>query len=553
MNTGTAAAPTPYWCFISYRHADNQAQDRAWASWLHQEIERYEVPAELVGQRNPRGDLIPERIYPVFRDEESLPADADLAQSIVLALERSRCLVVLCSPGAVASRYVADEIHHYKRRGGADRIIGAILSGEPGTARECFPEPLRHPLLPSGELDRSQRLEPIAADFRLADGSEGYTSAEAYRLALAQQTAPAVPAAEIERRATQHGARLQLMKLKIIAGILGVPLEQLRNRDQAYQLQLAQQRASTLRRWLSAVGLLAVLALGGGVVAAYKQRQAEQAQARTVREMVDASWKSFTFFTANPNPSFAEQRSYLFGTRSLYHHLRLFMDLRKLQSLSPVPVFLSGPHAGASADDAAPGSATAGDFNFKSYDFGRYNPEFVQWAIANAIPATRDEGLRRLTQPFYDRYLRELCRYYYITYLDLQAAGPRIDDEVIPRFEQDLDTFSSVPFDERGMGTGPGDYLQYTVFADYATQFARYDNARKRWVSIFAWSSGEMDVYHPNVAGPFWVRRRVDGTSEDFATLLRQMLSTYDRAWFTTAPEARPPGEAGARRFVIKF
>jgi hypothetical protein len=268
--------------------------------------------------------------------------------------------------------------------------------------------------------------------------------------------------------------------------------------------------------------------------------------------MVDASWKSFTFFTANPNPSFAEQRSYIFGTRSLYHHLRLFMDLRKLQSLSPVPVFLAGPHAVA-ADEAQPGAAASGDFNFKSYDFGRYNPEFVQWAIENAIPAAHDEGLRRLTQPFYDRYLRELCRYYYITYLDVQAAGPRIEDEVIPRFEQDLEKFSTVPFDEQAMGAGPGDYLQYTVFTDYATQFARYDNTRKRWVSIFPWSSGEMDVYHPPVAGPFWIRRRVDGTAEDFATLLRQMLATYDRAWLTTAPEARALGEPGARRFVIKF
>ena len=78
-----------YWAFISYRHADNLAQDRDWATWLHQEIERYEVPAELIDTKNERGDLIPERIYPVFRDEESLPADADLANSITNALDRS--------------------------------------------------------------------------------------------------------------------------------------------------------------------------------------------------------------------------------------------------------------------------------------------------------------------------------------------------------------------------------------------------------------------------------------------------------------------------------
>ena len=29
---------SPYWCFISYRHADDKAQDRAWASWLHEEL-----------------------------------------------------------------------------------------------------------------------------------------------------------------------------------------------------------------------------------------------------------------------------------------------------------------------------------------------------------------------------------------------------------------------------------------------------------------------------------------------------------------------------------
>jgi hypothetical protein len=76
-STSDALHDNPYWCFISYRHADDNEQDREWASWLHQEIERYEVPAELVGTRNKRGDVIPERIYPVFRDEVSLSADAD--------------------------------------------------------------------------------------------------------------------------------------------------------------------------------------------------------------------------------------------------------------------------------------------------------------------------------------------------------------------------------------------------------------------------------------------------------------------------------------------
>jgi hypothetical protein len=61
-----------YHAFISYRHADNKTQGRKWATWLHQAIETYEVPNDLVGQKNSRGDTIPPRIYPVFRDEIQL-------------------------------------------------------------------------------------------------------------------------------------------------------------------------------------------------------------------------------------------------------------------------------------------------------------------------------------------------------------------------------------------------------------------------------------------------------------------------------------------------
>ena len=92
-----------YHAFISYRHADNKEQRRQWATWLHQAIETYEVPEELVGKSNGRGDEIPARIYPIFRDEVELPANADLGNSIVSALDSTELLIVLCSPRAVAS------------------------------------------------------------------------------------------------------------------------------------------------------------------------------------------------------------------------------------------------------------------------------------------------------------------------------------------------------------------------------------------------------------------------------------------------------------------
>lgn len=65
-----------YHAFISYRHADNKEQGRQWATWLHQAIETYEVPSDLIGKKNTSGDEIPARIYPIFRDEDQAMGSA---------------------------------------------------------------------------------------------------------------------------------------------------------------------------------------------------------------------------------------------------------------------------------------------------------------------------------------------------------------------------------------------------------------------------------------------------------------------------------------------
>lgn len=75
-----------YAVFLSYRHADNKEPGRQWATWLHQMLEGYEIPADLVGKKNGKGELIPASLFPVFRDEEELPADADLTRNIRQAL-----------------------------------------------------------------------------------------------------------------------------------------------------------------------------------------------------------------------------------------------------------------------------------------------------------------------------------------------------------------------------------------------------------------------------------------------------------------------------------
>ena len=99
-----AAAGFRYRAFISYRH-----KDKAWGDWLHRALESYRVPRELVGKAD-RDGTIPARVAPVFRDREDLAASVDLGTEIRNALAASANLVVICSPGAVASKFVADEI-----------------------------------------------------------------------------------------------------------------------------------------------------------------------------------------------------------------------------------------------------------------------------------------------------------------------------------------------------------------------------------------------------------------------------------------------------------
>ncbi|WP_298861195.1 TIR domain-containing protein [uncultured Gimesia sp.] len=272
-----------YLAFISYRHLDNQQYGRQWATWLHQSIESYEVPEDLVGFENELGFQIPETLYPIFRDEDELPADADLAKSVISALERSSYLIVICSPRSVTSEYVCAEIAYFKKIGRSDRILSVMIEGEPNASwdsgkhkagfkpeQECLPLPLRHPVDARGEIDQSKHAEPIAADFRLMPGGQqGWTTPAAYREAL--QNLNEHTSQEITEKVNAYQKELVHGLYKVLAGVMGVPLRTLTQRDKAYQLKKERRRAKVLRRWLTAIVIFAVVAIVSGIVA-WEQR-----------------------------------------------------------------------------------------------------------------------------------------------------------------------------------------------------------------------------------------------------------------------------------------
>ena len=236
-----------YWAFISYSH-----QDERWGKWLHHRLETFRLPKRLVGTSSPYPS-IPAKLFPVFRDRDELPVSADLGRNISEALRLSRHLVVICSPAAARSRWVNEEILTFKRLGRSDRILAMIVAGEPnaadgkpGWAREdeCFPEALRFAIGPDGQLTQ-QRIEPIAADVR--PGQDGRENAF----------------------------------LKLVAGILGVPFDALRQREQERRLQ-------RLRLVTAGVSLLLLLFAALGA-AFYVQRNRAEAALAEVRQTLSRS------------------------------------------------------------------------------------------------------------------------------------------------------------------------------------------------------------------------------------------------------------------------
>ena len=164
-----------FWVFISYSQQDNGGQyanaqnvsSLGWGNWLHDALKTFSIPAEFISQINSRGELIPERIHPIFQDGLELSGDANLSAAVRLALEQSRYLVVICSPRSAQSLHVNEVVRAFKQLGRGDHILPIVIAGEPhasdgskagvSAADECFVPALRHTLRPDGTVETTRR------------------------------------------------------------------------------------------------------------------------------------------------------------------------------------------------------------------------------------------------------------------------------------------------------------------------------------------------------------------------------------------------------------
>ncbi|WP_338305093.1 toll/interleukin-1 receptor domain-containing protein, partial [Bradyrhizobium ottawaense] len=207
-----AEATTRYRAFLSYSH-----KDADWGRWLHKELERFRVDRDLVGRQTPLGP-VPPNLRPIFADREDFASSPSLKEATSRALEASEFLVVICSPRSAKSFHVNEEIRLFKASGKSSRVFPIIVDGEPNSLEaECFPPALKRQVTASGELSEVTE-EPIAADARdFADGRE-------------------------------------LAKLKIVAGLLGIGLDEIRKRA----ARAARKRFVVLSGVAALMGLLAI-------------------------------------------------------------------------------------------------------------------------------------------------------------------------------------------------------------------------------------------------------------------------------------------------------
>lgn len=211
------AATKPFRAFVSYSHADAK-----FAAWLQRKLEAYRLPKRLAGQVAPLPGQAPGRIGPVFRDRADLSAASDLSAAVRDGIAASSALVVVASPQAARSDWVAREIALFRALHPDSPVLVALARGDP---REALPEALR-----------SDDVEPLCADFRKAG----------------------------------DGRRLGF--LKIVAGLADLPLDALVQRD-------AQRQVRRVTGITAGAALLVVVMALLLVVALQARKEAEQRRA----------------------------------------------------------------------------------------------------------------------------------------------------------------------------------------------------------------------------------------------------------------------------------
>jgi hypothetical protein len=193
------------------------------------------------------------------------------------------------------------------------------------------------------------------------------------------------------------------------------------------------------------------------------------------------------------------------GIRGRYFVAKSALGKKMVEEIVGENAFLSGPHA----DEIDYSSATS---------FGHYNPEFLK-KLHQKLSATFDNPIFvKGFQSFYEEHLKMYLQTHYYSY-NIGTSSPEIEKAYLAIIEEEAakerkgyseasfylaEAFLGIP------GLPAELYKGGTSYIDGGTNYDQYE----RYISY-----------------GFWVRRSIDGTSDEFYELLKLMLNTFDSAF----------------------
>lgn len=117
--------PSTYIAYISYRHIP---LDMKAAKKIQKKIENYTIPEQF------REQFGADKFGHVFRDEDELPSTASLSDSFRNAIDRSKYLIVVCTPDLPKSKWCEEEIKYFLETHDRNNLLAVLVDGEPETS-----------------------------------------------------------------------------------------------------------------------------------------------------------------------------------------------------------------------------------------------------------------------------------------------------------------------------------------------------------------------------------------------------------------------------------
>lgn len=280
---------------------------------------------------------------------------------------------------------------------------------------------------------------------------------------------------------------------------------QIREEDKRKQRELEQERKARKAAQRTTLGFIALTFLLSGVtIFAWSQLHAKNlAQEKRMNAAIKSAWLSLDKFEktwgdmvnlcgAEPEP----------GIRNLYCEVSPFIDYSRLQEFSGLPIFKEGPHSSSKLNLQSP------------YDFGYYNEDFVHWLGKNLMTQTESDAESKQIEEVYERYLKDEARCFYKAHeLLLSSDG----------FEDAKEKYLRGMKEENIPQSGFFDYIE-----NLNNQMKNINEKLKK---------EEKCSVDGNQPLGFWLRRSIDGTEDEFFSILKNLINTYDAEYLK--------GEAG--------